>query len=149
VDADLDTLATALYVRTDDLLKDFPEQAPWRPAIGITPALSDAEQLTLAVMQALLGFVSESRWLRYARKSLRGLFPRLPGQPGYNKRLRKLGLRIRHWAQGIRSRAARMMLSVSMPLYRYRSSIDPDWPNWATPRAACGTRLMVARKASV
>lgn len=90
MDADLDTLATALYVRTDDLLKSFPERAPWRPAAGITPGLSDAELLTLAVMQALLGFVSESRWLRYARKSLRGLFPYLPGQPGYNKRLRKL-----------------------------------------------------------
>jgi hypothetical protein len=90
VDADLDTLATALYVRTDDLLKEFPERAPWHPAIGIIPELSDAELLTLAVMQALLGFVSESRWLRYARKSLRGLFPCLPGQSGYNKRLRKL-----------------------------------------------------------
>jgi hypothetical protein len=90
VDANLDTLATALYVRTDDLLKEFPERATWRPAIGITPELSDAELLTLAVMQALLGFVSESRWLRYARRSLRGLFPCLPGQSGYNKRLRKL-----------------------------------------------------------
>ena len=90
MDADLDTLATALYVRTDDLLKSFPERAPWRPATGITPQLSDAELLTLAVMQALLGFVSESRWLRYARRSLRGLFPYLPGQSGYNKRLRKL-----------------------------------------------------------
>jgi hypothetical protein len=90
VDADLDTLATALYVRTDDLLKSFPERAPWRPAIGIAPRLSDAELLTLAVMQALLGFVSESRWLRYARRSLRGMFPYLPGQSGYNKRLRKL-----------------------------------------------------------
>jgi hypothetical protein len=90
VDADLDTLATALYVRTDDLLKCCPERAPWRPAAGITPRLSDAELLTLAVMQALLGFVSEARWLRYARKSLRGLFPYLPGQSGYNKRLRKL-----------------------------------------------------------
>jgi hypothetical protein len=60
VDADLDTLATAVYVRTDDLLKSFPERAPWRPAAGITPGLSDAELLTLAVMQALLGFVSES-----------------------------------------------------------------------------------------
>ena len=90
MDADLDTLATALYVRTDDLLKCCPERAPWRPAVGITPRLSDAELLTLAVMQALLGFVSEARWLRYARKSLRGLFPYLPGQSGYNKRLRKL-----------------------------------------------------------
>ena len=90
MDADLDTLATALYVRTDDLLKNFPERAPWRPAAGIAPGLSDAELITLAVLQALLGYVSEARWLRFARKQLRGLFPRLPGQPGYNKRLRKL-----------------------------------------------------------
>ena len=94
MDADLDTLATALYVRTDDLLKSYPERAPWRPAIGITPELSDAELLTLAMMQALLGFASEARWLRYARKSLKGLFPYLPGQSGYNKRLRKLAATI-------------------------------------------------------
>jgi DDE family transposase len=46
--------------------------------------------LTLAVLQALLGFVSEARWLRFASMHLRHLFPYLPGQPGYNKRLRKL-----------------------------------------------------------
>jgi hypothetical protein len=86
----LDTLATALYVRTDDLLKDSPERAPWRPAVGICPRISDAELVTLAVMQALLGFTSEARWLRYARAHLRGMFPRLPRQPGYNKRLRAL-----------------------------------------------------------
>jgi hypothetical protein len=90
VDADLDTLATALYVRTDDLLKTCPEWAPWRPAIGIFPRISDAEVVTLAVMQALLGFVSQARWLRYARGHLRHLFPYLPGQSGYNKRVRKL-----------------------------------------------------------
>jgi hypothetical protein len=39
VDADLDTLATELYVRTDDLLKAAPERAPWRPATGISPGL--------------------------------------------------------------------------------------------------------------
>ena len=37
MDADLDTLAMALYVRTDDLLKAPPERAPWRPKIGIAP----------------------------------------------------------------------------------------------------------------
>jgi hypothetical protein len=78
VDADLDTLATALYARTDDLLKAAPERAPWRPAIGICPRISDAELLTLAVMQALLGYVSEARWLRFARSQLRHLFPCLP-----------------------------------------------------------------------
>jgi len=41
-------------------------------------------------MQALLGFTSEARWLRHARRHLGELFPYLPGQSGYNKRLRKL-----------------------------------------------------------
>jgi DDE family transposase len=90
VDADLDTLATALYVRTDDLLKTWPQRAPWRPAVGISPEISDAELVTLAVLQPLLGFASEARWLRFARGHLRHLFPYLPGQPGYNKRLRNL-----------------------------------------------------------
>ena len=88
MDADLDTLATALYVTIDDTLRHAPELRPWRPAVGITPKLTDAELLTLAVMQALLGYVSEARWLRHARTHLRGLFPYLPGQSGYNTRLR-------------------------------------------------------------
>jgi len=90
VDADLDTLATALYVKTDDLLKGSPHLAPWRPEVGIGPSLSDAELVTLAVMQALLGFTSEARWLRHASEHLRHLFPYLPQQPGYNKRLRRM-----------------------------------------------------------
>ncbi|MFG2142686.1 IS982 family transposase [Streptomyces sp. NPDC048696] len=86
---DLDSLATALYVTTDDLLTESPHLAPWRPEIGIEPRLSDAELVTLAVMQALLGFTSERRWIRYASSHLRHLFPYLPGQSGYNRRLRK------------------------------------------------------------
>ena len=91
----MDTLATALYVRTDDLLKESPQLAPWRPEAGICPQLSDAELVTLAVMQALLGFTSEARWLRHARAHLRHLFPYLPQQPGYNKRLRAAASMIR------------------------------------------------------
>ena len=71
MDADLDTLATALYVTIDDLLKQAPELAPWRPRVGIAPKLSDAELVTLAVLQALLGFASEARWLRHAGRHLR------------------------------------------------------------------------------
>jgi hypothetical protein len=70
VTTDMDTLATALYVKTDDLLKGSPYLARWRPAAGIAPKLTDAELATLAVMQALLGFASESRWLRHARAHL-------------------------------------------------------------------------------
>ena len=75
--------------RIDDALKDRPELPPWRPKVGIAPKLSDAELLTLAVMQVLLGHANETGWLRYARSHLSHLFPYLPGQAGYNKRLRK------------------------------------------------------------
>ena len=93
---DLDTLALALYVTTDDLIKQHPDLAPWRPEIGFTPQLSDAELVTLAVMQALVRFTSEARWLRHARKHLSGSFPYLPKQPGYNKRLRRAAGLITH-----------------------------------------------------
>ena len=61
MDADLDTLATALYVTTDDFLADNPQHRPWRPKVGLTPRLSDAELVTLVVLQALLGFTGSTR----------------------------------------------------------------------------------------
>ncbi|AEM83176.1 IS982 family transposase [Streptomyces violaceusniger] len=85
---DLNTLATALYARIDDELKASPWLAPARPAVGIAPRLSDAELLTLAVMSAVLGYTSERRWLRRVDQDFRHLFPRVPQQSGYNKRLR-------------------------------------------------------------
>ena len=103
MDADLDTLATALYVRVDDLLKSAPQRAPWRPRVGIIPRVSDAEMLTLAVMQALLGHTSEARWLRHAHAHLRHLFPYVPQQPGYNKRLRALAATM-NWLIGVLAR---------------------------------------------
>ena len=78
---DLNTLLTALYVRIDDWL-GRPRKA------GRPPRLSDAELLTLAVAQVLLGVRSEARWLRFVPAHLPGAFPYLPGQSGYNKRLR-------------------------------------------------------------
>jgi len=87
VDADLDILVTALYVTADDFLIDNPQHRPWRPKVGFTPCLDDAELVTLVVAQALLGFTSEAR-LRYARRHPHGLFPYLPTQSGYNKRVR-------------------------------------------------------------
>ena len=90
MDNDLDTLATAPYVTTDDYLKQHPHPTPWRPATGLHPKISDAELITLAVMQALLEHHNERRWIRYAHTHLQHLFPAIPQQPGYNKRLRRL-----------------------------------------------------------
>lgn len=105
MDANLDTLATAFYVAADDLLKAYPQRVPYRPRIGISPRISDAELMTLALMQALLGFVSEARWLRHARAHFGDMFPYLPGQSGYNKRLRKLYPTMT-WVMGTLVRAA-------------------------------------------
>jgi hypothetical protein len=89
VNNDIETLATALYVKIDDLLKDRPDVMPARPEGGIPPTVGDAELLTMAVMSALLGFRSERRWLRYVNKCLVPMFARQIGQSGYNKRMRK------------------------------------------------------------
>ena len=93
---ELDTLATRLYVTIDDALIDHPEWRPERPAVGIAPRLSDAELVTLAVIQALLGFTSEARFIRHAHAHLRPWFPYLPDRPGYNKRLRHCGQLLHH-----------------------------------------------------
>jgi hypothetical protein len=79
---DIDTLATALYVKTDDLLRQYPDLAPWRPRAGLQPRLSDAELVTLAVMQALLGYTSEARWIRHAHAHLGHLFRYLRAAAG-------------------------------------------------------------------
>ena len=78
---DLDTLLIALYVKIDDDLAGIRR-------VGRPPQLTDSELVCLAVAQALLGYASESHWLRAARRRLGHLFPYLPKQPGYNKRLR-------------------------------------------------------------
>jgi hypothetical protein len=90
VDKNIETLATALYVKIDDMLLAEPYLAPWRPEGSMAPTVSDAELLAMAVMSALLGFRPERRWLRYAGMHLTVLFPRQIGQSGYNKRLRKM-----------------------------------------------------------
>jgi hypothetical protein len=59
-----------------------------RTRTGRPPKLSDAELLTLAVAQVLLGVRSEARRLRFVPAHMPGAFPYLPGQSGYNKRLR-------------------------------------------------------------
>ena len=91
MDTDLDTLATALHVTTDDLLKAHPEQVPERPAVGIAPRISDAELIVLSVMQALLGYRSETRWLRRAHKDFHAMFPVPAGPVGLQQAAEEAG----------------------------------------------------------
>jgi hypothetical protein len=62
-----------------------------RRRIGCPLLLDDAELLCLAIAQVLLGFAGKRHWIRYAHAHLRHLFPYIPQQPGYSKRLRAAG----------------------------------------------------------
>jgi hypothetical protein len=86
VTADLDTLLTALYVLIDDHVIPCAQRRPGRPK-----KLSDPELACLAVAQVLLGARSGHHWLRLCYARLGHLFPYLPQQPGYHKRLKAAG----------------------------------------------------------
>jgi hypothetical protein len=87
VRADLDTLLTAIYVLLDDFL-------PARSGPGRKPKITDAELITLAIAQVFLGVPNDRQFLGFAAWRLGHLFPYLPQQPGYNKRLRALAPQI-------------------------------------------------------
>jgi len=81
VHADLDSLVQALYGTVTSLLGP-------RRRLGRPPKLPDAALVCLAVAQVLLGARSERHWLRMVSRRLGHLFPYIPQQSGYNKRLR-------------------------------------------------------------
>ena len=92
MDADLDTLCIAVYCTADDLL-------PAPPGNG-RRTVTDAELVTLSVVQAILGIPSDRRFLALAPRLVGHLFPRLPGQSGYHKRRRRLVETI-EWLSGV------------------------------------------------
>jgi hypothetical protein len=92
MDADLDSLCTAVYVTADDLLPSSPANARRQ--------LDDAEVVALAVAQAVMGIPSDRRFLAIAARRLCHLFPRLPSQPAYLKRRLRLRESI-DWLAGV------------------------------------------------
>jgi Transposase DDE domain len=125
VRACLDDLVIALYVIVDELLG--PDPRAGHP--GRKPRLSDAELVCLAVAQVLLGARSERHWLRFAHERLGHLFPYLPGQAGYNKRLRAAGhhlsLAIRHLAMAAPSwcNGLRLLDATALPCGQSRETV--------------------------
>ena len=134
VQTQLDDLAIALYVEIDDLFVHLDA----RPHLGRPPEITDPEIVCLAVSQVLLGFNSERRWLRFAHQRLGHLFPYLPKQPAYNKRLRKAA---RLFAHAIRHLASltpswwdqlRLLDSTPVPCGASRETVKrSDLAGWA------------------
>ncbi len=76
--ADLDLLLCAVFCTADDLL---PEKSG-----NAKRSVTDAEVVTLAVAQEIMGIDHDAQFLAVAATRLRHLFPKLPKQPGYWKR---------------------------------------------------------------
>jgi hypothetical protein len=129
VTKELDALLTELYVVIDDHV------VTPRAGRGRRPLLSDSELITLAVAQILQGYHCERRWIRHIRTSAGwpAMFPNLPKQPGYHKRLRK--------ARPLLCRAIGVLAA------RCPSWFDDLWITDATP-VPCGmSRETVKRSA--
>jgi len=92
MDADLDLLLETVFFTADDLLPERTRNAARR--------VTDAEVVTLALAQAIMGIPSDRRFLAVAGKRLRHLFPDIPGQSGYFKRRRRLADTL-EWLMGV------------------------------------------------
>jgi hypothetical protein len=82
VDADLDLLLIYVFCVADDLL---PERH-----LNHRRSLTDAEVVTLAVAQSIMGIASDHRFMRTATRQLRHLFPGLTKRSGFFKRRDRL-----------------------------------------------------------
>ncbi len=82
MDADLDLLLISVFCTADDLLPERAGNAKRR--------LTDAEVVTLAVAQAIMGITSDERFIRTAIKRLGHFFPALTLRSGFFKRRDRL-----------------------------------------------------------
>ena len=91
--------------------------------------MNDVELLCLLVAQQLLGIASDRKWIRYARTHLLDMFPSLPQQSGWGKRVRQstgllsaviteLARDTPSWADG-----TRLLDSTSVPCGKSRETV--------------------------
>lgn len=81
---------TALYVFTDDFFQAHPAQAHWRRSPNGTPAFSDAEVLTIALMQGCLGVATLKKAYRVIAENYCDAFPHLPSYAQWLARVHAL-----------------------------------------------------------
>jgi hypothetical protein len=81
---------TELYVFVDDVLQTQPSLAAWRHSPNAHPAFSDAEVLTLALLQGCLGVASLKQPYRLVAANWRDAFPQLCSYAQWLARLHAL-----------------------------------------------------------
>jgi transposase len=78
---------TLLYCFVDDFLKAHPGQATWRRSNHKAPAFTDAEVITIGLMQGCLGVATLKQTYKRIRDNFRDAFPLLPSYAQWLARL--------------------------------------------------------------
>jgi transposase len=109
---------TEIYVIVDDYLKAHPQRAQWRRSNNRQPALSDAEVITIALMQGYFGTSTLARTYALVRANARAAFPHLCGYKQWLARLHQLTTLIGQLVELARGNAQReeIFLLDSKPL---------------------------------
>jgi hypothetical protein len=81
---------TEIYCFIDDYLKAHPQRAGWRSSPNCQPAFTDAEVLTLALMQSPLRVSSLKQTYRLIRINFSSAFPKLCSYKQWIARLHRL-----------------------------------------------------------
>lgn len=102
-----------VYCFVDDFLRAHPRLAGWRTSNNAHPAFSDAEVITIALMQGSFGCATLKQTHRLVQQNWPFLFPRLPSYPQWLSRL--------HQLTGL---VGRLIQQVKRPLWQPLSLID-------------------------
>jgi hypothetical protein len=81
---------TAIYCLVDDFLKARPALAAWRRSNHRAPAFTDAEVITVALLQGCFGCATLKRTYYLVRNNYKGAFPLLPSYAQWLSRLHAL-----------------------------------------------------------
>jgi transposase len=103
---------TAVYVFVDDYLRAHPAQSQWRRSNHRDPAFTDAEVITIGLLQGCLGVATLKQTYQFVAANHRAAFPRLTGYAQWLARLQALSGVIGQLLQAAGARAA-----LGEPLY--------------------------------
>src|SRR5438045_9637385 len=85
--ATIEQQMTEIYVYVDDYIKARPELANWRSSPNDHPAFSDAEVITVGLMQSCFGCATLKKTYDLIDQNHRDAFPNLPSYQQWIARL--------------------------------------------------------------
>lgn len=86
----IDHQMTEIYCFVDDYLRAHPALSGWRRSLHAAPRFTDAEVITIALLQGPLGVASLKKAYQMVTNNWRQAFPRLPSYAQWLNRLHQL-----------------------------------------------------------